>query len=60
MKQWAVCYVTQNSLVGKWTLTEAENAREAAKRVRERIPMCHICGIFKRVGDWKWLEEEEP
>lgn len=54
MKQWAVCYVTQNTLTSKWDVVYAENARAAAEKVREQNPLCNICEVYKLMEEWRW------
>lgn len=54
MKQWAVCYVTQDSPTVKWTVVKAANARTAAEKVREQNPLCNICEVYKFVEEWRW------
>lgn len=54
MKQWAVCYVTQDSPTVKWMVVLAETARAAAEKVREQKPLCNICEVYKLMEEWRW------
>ena len=54
MKQFAVCFVTQNSPTVKWMVVFAETARAATEKVREQNPLCNICEVYKLVEAWKW------
>lgn len=54
MKQWAVCYVTQDSPTVKWMVVFAETARAAAEKVREQNPLCNICEVYKLMEEWRW------
>ena len=54
MKQFAVLYVTQDTLTSKWDIVFAENARAAAEKVREQKSPCNIWKVFKAVDEWKW------
>ena len=54
MKQFAVLYVTPDTLTSKWDILYAENARAAAKKVREQNPICTIWNVFKLVDKRKW------
>lgn len=54
MKQFAVCYVRQDSPTMRWTVVFADNAREAANKVREQNSLCNICEVYKLVEAWKW------
>lgn len=54
VKTWAVCYVTQESPLQKWTVVTAETARDAAEMVTECNSLCNVCGVFKHVDVWRW------
>lgn len=54
MKQFAVCYATQDSPTVKWGVLLADNARAAAEKVREQNPLCNICEVYKLVEGWRW------
>lgn len=54
MKQWAVCYVTQDSPTVKWVVVFADTARAAAEKIREQKPLCNICEVYKLMEEWRW------
>lgn len=54
MKQWAVCYVTQDSPLHSWAVVIAEDARAAANAIREQNPLCNICEVYKLMEEWRW------
>lgn len=54
MKQFAVCYVTQDSPTTRWTVVVAESARAAANAVREHNCLCNVCEVYKLVEEWRW------
>lgn len=50
---WAVCFITSESPIQKWTVVAADSPRAAANMVRRQYSMSNIRAVYKAVEEWR-------